>query len=125
MLDWVKQSEDEISQHLGEPTIGFRPPAGVRTPELHWALKELGMPMILWRRRFFDTRFLWKPGRALRSLARTGPGEIVLLHDRQTEARLPAFLGTLKVYIEEARRRGYKFLKLDRESILKRSGSDA
>src|SRR6185503_6150463 len=53
MLSWVQKAEQTFAA-LGCTTVGFRPPVGVRTPELYWALHKLGLPMVLWRRRFFD-----------------------------------------------------------------------
>ncbi len=113
LTDWVRRSEDLLFSALGHSTVGFRSPAGVRTPPLGRALDELGVPNILWARRFFDTRFHWTEARALRSLARTGPGDIILLHDRQPEDRVPEFLQTLRTYVKEARLQGFEFARLD------------
>jgi peptidoglycan/xylan/chitin deacetylase (PgdA/CDA1 family) len=91
LLQWIKSSEEEISSLIEGPTVGFRPPAGVRTPELHQALSELQMPLILWRQRFFDTIFPFTFSKARRSLKCVKPGSIILLHDRQDPRRLPLF----------------------------------
>jgi peptidoglycan/xylan/chitin deacetylase (PgdA/CDA1 family) len=106
MLTWVRRSE-EIFASLGCRTIGFRPPAGVRTPELYWALGELGLPLVLWRRRFFDSVWPWSVARADASLRRTRSGDIVLLHDRQKERHRQQFLDTLSRYLAAAKRAGF------------------
>lgn len=115
MLNWIQGSEDILTGLLGQSTIGFRPPAGIRTPELHWALRKLEMPLILWRIRFFDSVLKWSPKKALLSLDKTEPGSIIILHDRQPETKLPLFLQTLEIYLQEAKRRGFRFRALSRE----------
>lgn len=110
---WVSASETQLRERTGNATIGFRPPAGVRMPELHSALRELKMPLVLWNRRFFDTAFSWTPERALRSLRATTSDAVILLHDRQHPKRLETFLGTLEMYIAAAKDRGFDFKKLE------------
>lgn len=112
MLDWIKNSEEILTELLGHPTVGFRPPSGIRTPKLAWALRELDMPLILWNKRFYDTVFSWDEKGALNSLKSTPAGSIVLLHDRQDPKRLPQFLTTLREYIREAKKEGFTFLPL-------------
>jgi peptidoglycan/xylan/chitin deacetylase (PgdA/CDA1 family) len=114
MLDWIRRSEDALIEITGGPSVGFRPPAGIRTPELHWALNKLGMPLILWSVRFYDSTWGWNTQRALRSLPRTKPGSIVLLHDAQKPGKLPLFLKTLQVYIHAAGELGFEFHRLTR-----------
>ncbi|HEX7927300.1 MAG TPA: polysaccharide deacetylase family protein, partial [bacterium] len=112
--DWVAGAEQDLAQVVGQPTVGFRPPAGVRTPELGWALRELGVPLVMWRMRFFDTTIPWRPLWAEGSLRVTPPGAIVLLHDGQSEARRASFLRTLEGYVTAARARGFAFAALSR-----------
>jgi len=52
MHQWMKSSEDLFKKELGDVSVGFRPPAGVQTPELHWQRKNMGLPIILWEHRF-------------------------------------------------------------------------
>lgn len=111
LLEWVKRSEEEF-RSLGIATIGFRPPAGVRTPHLHQALRQLDIPLVLWHRRFFDTVRPFSRLRAERAARRDPPGSIVLLHDRQKPHRLPGFLEALDVYIGTVKRRGLQFRAL-------------
>jgi peptidoglycan/xylan/chitin deacetylase (PgdA/CDA1 family) len=115
ILQWLSQSEELLASELGHESVGFRPPAGVQTPPLHWAANNLQLPLILWSRRFFDTVVKWTPSRALNSLDKTQSGDIILLHDGQSQKRLPEFLLTLKIYIEEARKRGFEFETLNRK----------
>lgn len=111
---WVSECESIIHDFTGEASAGFRPPAGVRTPPLRRAVRSLGMPMILWNTRFYDSVRPWRESAAAASLARAKNGDIVLLHDRQTDANRRVFLKTLEFYIGEARRRGFRFATMAR-----------
>ena len=115
LLHWIRKSETILSELMGAPTVGFRPPAGIRTPELKWVLKQLEMPMILWNTRFYDTVFPWTPDKALQSLRDAQSGTILLLHDRQRPERLNVFLNALQVYIEAAKQAGFELKSLTRE----------
>lgn len=115
MRDWIRRSEDELTEITGAATVGFRPPAGVRTPELASALRELEMPLILWNTRFYDTAFAWNARAAHNSARRITPGSIILLHDRQNARNLPMFLRTLDTYIDELRQGGFEFRPLSRK----------
>lgn len=112
---WVHQAETALQEMIGSPTVGFRPPAGVRTPELHSALRELQMPLILWSARFFDTTFQWTEKSALKSLKKARSGDIVLLHDRKPKPMLSVFLQTLDTYLLQATRDGFTFDVLTRD----------
>jgi peptidoglycan/xylan/chitin deacetylase (PgdA/CDA1 family) len=112
---WIETSESILQNLSGQPSVGFRPPAGVQTPPLRRALAELGEPLILWNTRFFDALWPWREARARASLARAHSGDIVLLHDRQRPAHQARFLKTLDVYLTEATRAGFAFAALQRE----------
>ncbi len=114
MRAWIAASETALSALLGEAPIGFRSPAGVRTPPLRWALSELKLPLIHWHKRFYDTSFGWPAKRALRSLASTPSGSIVLLHDTHEGLRKAEFLATLAAYLDEAKTRGFTFQAIPR-----------
>lgn len=106
MTKWIQQSEETL-RSLEIEAVGFRPPAGVRTPHLFETLEELKIPLIMWQHRFYDTNLKWTVKRALKSLERTSAGDIVLLHDSQKMSRLPGFLETLETYIHMAKQRGF------------------
>ena len=75
------------------------------------------MPLVLWNIRFYDTVLKWTSPRAEKSLQRTQPGDIVLLHD-SLRARLRApFAETLDFYLHTAKQNGYEFALLTRELI--------
>jgi peptidoglycan/xylan/chitin deacetylase (PgdA/CDA1 family) len=112
MQEWITHSQEKLTELLGQPPVGFRSPAGVRTPALHQALKALHIPLIHWNIRFYDTRFQWKEKEAIRSLSRTPPGSIVLLHDSHTGRNTTDFLSTLGSYLTAARDRGFSLRSL-------------
>ncbi|HEX4924918.1 MAG TPA: polysaccharide deacetylase family protein [Bdellovibrionales bacterium] len=112
---WIESSEHLLEDMTGGKTAGFRPPAGVRTPELAASLEHLRIPLILWNCRFYDTVFDWTRPRALGRLAKTVGGSIVLLHDRKPEPKLPLFLETLHDYMNSARQTGFTLDPLTRE----------
>src|SRR6185437_4376244 len=49
---WIQSAERTFEDLTGGPTVGFRPPAGVRTPHLPTALRSLGLPLVLWAHRY-------------------------------------------------------------------------
>lgn len=115
MLAWVRDSENIIADLLGEKTVGFRPPWGMRTPALKAVLSQLKMPLILWNTRFYDAVFPWTPQKALESLRVAQSGAILLLHDRQPEDRLELFLKALQTYVDAAKKADFKLPCLTRE----------
>lgn len=112
MLHWVRASQHAFAELGCNQLRGFRPPAGVRTPELHWALDQLGVPLVLWSQRFFDTTLPFTVARAVRAAERATAGEIVLLHDRQRDRNRETFLAALKHYVAALRERGFQLAAL-------------
>jgi peptidoglycan-N-acetylglucosamine deacetylase len=118
---WVEKAESKISDIAGGPTVGFRSPAGVRTPPLHQALDQLGLDLVHWTTRFYDTQFDWTPTRARRSLEVATPGDIVLLHDAHRDPEQQRiFLATLATYIQAAQNMGFSFRSLLKSSVGRR-----
>lgn len=117
MLRWVDEAERRLQDLCGRQTVGFRSPAGVRTPALHWALRKLDIPLVHWDVRSFDRAVAWTERRARRTLAQVRPGSIVLLHDTCAPPHLDGFVRTLGMFVTEARRRGFRFAPLDRSLV--------
>lgn len=117
LVQWIVDAE-EIFRGMKVEPVGFRPPAGVVTPNLRRALAELDLPLVLWSTRFFDTRFMWTREKAAGVLGRLEAGGIVLLHDRQSPRRLATFLDTLAYFVDSARAQGFEFRRLDRSLCL-------
>ena len=87
----------------GETPTCFRAPAGLRNPFLAPVLHRLGLRLVSWTRRGFDTRER-DPRRVLDRLTRDlAPGDILLLHDgnaARTAAGRPVVLEVLPRLLE-------------------------
>lgn len=94
----LQEAIDVMSRVTGVRPSLFRPPYGVTTPALGHAVRELGLSVVGWTQRSWDTMGGGDPcERAARLAARLCPGAIVLLHDspERQHGRIP--LGPLLV----------------------------
>lgn len=93
----------------GTPPRFFRAPAGLRNLFLEPVLARLGLQLVSWSRRGFDTRE-GDPRRVLKRLtAGLEPGAILLLHDgnaARTPQGIPVILDVLPVLIDRIRAAG-------------------
>jgi peptidoglycan-N-acetylglucosamine deacetylase len=89
----------------------FRAPAGLRSPLLDPVLHRLGLNLISWTRRGFDTRER-EPARVLARLTRgLAAGDILLLHDghaQRDKDSKPIVLHVLPRLLEALRQQGLK-----------------
>jgi len=80
----IQQAQDRLAQVTGQLPRYFRAPAGLRNPFLDWVLHTLGLTLVSWTRRGFDTNTR-SSAVVLERLARNlAAGDIVLLHDRHS-----------------------------------------
>lgn len=78
----IGQAQQRLAQITGQQPTCFRAPAGLRNPFLDPVLHALGLRLVSWTRRGFDTRQA-DPQAVLARLTRgLAAGDIVLLHDR-------------------------------------------
>ncbi len=105
----VGRAQQVLADISGAPPHCFRAPAGLRNPFLDLVLHRLGLTLVSWTRRGFDTRS-GDPQRVLARLARNlGPGDILLLHDghaRRTGAGRAVVLEVLPQLIAQCRAAG-------------------
>ncbi len=99
----------------GRAPIFFRPIAGLRNPFLEPLLQRLGMRLVSWTRRGYDTR-ADDPARVYAKLTRnlTG-GEVLLLHDGNAARSLngtPIILDVLPRLLDELARRNLNTVTL-------------
>jgi peptidoglycan/xylan/chitin deacetylase (PgdA/CDA1 family) len=106
--NWIENSLADLNHQSGQPHVAFRPPAGVITPPLVKAAERLQCPLVLWNHRFFDTAHGFTEDKATASLQHLKPGDIILLHDRQKTVRQELFLRTLRKYLQDIQRQGYR-----------------
>lgn len=94
----ITRAQDLLTRATGEHPTCFRAPAGLRNPFLAPVLRRLGLSLVSWTRRGFDTRER-DPAKVLERLARgLAAGDILLLHDgnaARTAAGRPVVLEVL------------------------------
>jgi len=77
----LSRAQEVLTQVTGQRPSCFRAPAGLRNPFLAPVLRRLGLSLVSWTRRGFDTRER-DPSKVLERLVRgLAAGDILLLHD--------------------------------------------
>ncbi len=108
---WIERGQRELSAVIGQRPLGFRSPAGVKTPPLRRVLTQLAIPCIHWNKRFFDTNFIFNPKRAARAAEKLHSGDILLLHDGNCPDP-NTFLDGVTTLINLGKQRGFQFRAL-------------
>lgn len=115
----IAAAQDLLAEIGGTRPHCFRAPAGLRNPLLDPVLHRLGLHLVSWTRRGYDTRDA-DGGRVLRRLLDTaGPaaGEILLLHDghaRRDAGGRPLVLTVLPRLLAACRAAGLRPVTLER-----------
>ncbi|QXP83271.1 polysaccharide deacetylase family protein [Methylococcus sp. Mc7] len=101
-------AQEALTAASGTPPRFFRAPAGLRNPLLDPVLARLGLSLVSWTRRGFDTRSR-QPQRVLAALTRQlRAGDILLLHDgnaARTDGGRAVILEVLPPLLEAIRER--------------------
>ncbi len=112
----VGRAQALLADLSGRAPHGFRAPAGLRNPFLDPVLHRLGLHLVSWTRRGFDTREA-DPQRVLQRLTQgLGGGDILLLHDghaRRTAGGRPVVLEVLPALLQCCRDAGLRPVTLD------------
>lgn len=121
----IERAQAVFERLVGQRPAWFRAPAGLRNPFLDPVLHRLGLTLVSWTRRGFDTRER-DPAVVLARLTRgLRGGDILLLHDghcaRDATGR-PVVLEVLPRLLEQSRRAGWRWVTLD-EALPARTGS--
>ena len=106
LKEWIEFGEQTIIKQLGRPSVGFRPPAGIRTPELRYLMYKRNERPILWQHRFYDTAYKFTDEKWKKKFTRIRTGDIILLHD--THEQPGEFLNSLENFIRELVNEGYQ-----------------
>ncbi len=105
----IARAQQLLEAATGERPSCFRAPAGLRNPFLAPVLHRLGLSLVSWTRRGFDTRER-DPATVLARLLRgLAAGDILLLHDghaARTAAGRPVVLEVLPKLLAEVRAAG-------------------
>ena len=116
----LETAQATLAAITGERPQFFRAPAGLRNPFLDPVLQRLGLQLVSWTRRAYDTR-VGNPARVLEKLTRSlQAGDILLLHDRDaalTPAHTPVILEVLPPLLHAIREAGLRTVTL-RDALL-------
>ena len=111
----IARAQDILTEVTGQRPTCFRAPAGLRNPFLEPVLHRLGLSLVSWTRRGFDTR----EGDAAKVMARLSRNlqarDILLLHDgnaARTAAGQPVLLEVLPLLLERLRADGLRAVTL-------------
>jgi peptidoglycan/xylan/chitin deacetylase (PgdA/CDA1 family) len=111
----IARAQDVLADATGQRPSCFRAPAGLRNPFLEPVLHRLGLSLVSWTRRGFDTRE-GDPAKVLARLARgLQARDILLLHDgnaARTAAGKPVLLEVLPLLFERLRADGLRAVGL-------------
>ena len=112
----IGRAQAVLADLSGRMPHAFRAPAGLRNPLLDPVLHRLGLHLVSWTRRGFDTREA-DPGRVLQRLTRgLAGGDILLLHDghaRRGAGGRPVVLDVLPALLQRCREAGLTPVTLD------------
>jgi len=105
----IGTAQARLGEVAGVAPRWFRAPAGLRNPFLAPVLTRLGLELVSWTRRGFDTVQREPAGVLARLCNGLGPGDILLLHDgnaARTEVGQPVVLAVLPALLERVRTAG-------------------
>lgn len=111
----IKSAQRTLSDITGQRPLFFRAPAGIRNPFLDRVLARLGLQLVSWSVRGFDTLVGNEERVSHWLIGGLKPGAIVLLHDGNAAVgsnNRPVILDVLPRLIEAARSRQLKFVTL-------------
>jgi peptidoglycan/xylan/chitin deacetylase (PgdA/CDA1 family) len=112
----ILKCQCEAEKWIGYQPRFYRQPAGFRNPCIFPILKELGMTMVGWQARAFDTQCKDPEVIARRILRRAKPGGVILLHDGGDSVLNEDRASTLQALpkiLPALRDRGVEFFTLD------------
>ncbi|WGT65978.1 polysaccharide deacetylase family protein [Variovorax paradoxus] len=111
----IARAQDILAETIGQRPTCFRAPAGLRNPFLEPVLHRLGLSLVSWTRRGFDTRE-GNPAKVMARLARNLQArDILLLHDgnaARTPEGNPVLLEVLPLLLERLRADGLSAVTL-------------
>ena len=111
----LQAAQTTLSAITGQRPLFFRAPAGIRSPLLEPVLARLGLQLVSWSARGFDTRIgdvAQVKNKLLRGLR---AGAILLLHDgnaARTVDGIPVILGVLPMVLASASAAQLRFVTL-------------
>ena len=107
----IASAQASLTDITGHAPRFFRPPAGLRNPLLDPVLHDLGLKLVSWTRRGYDTNRSNADEVGTLLLRRLAAGDILLMHDghsARTEKGVPVVLEVLPRVLAAARAAGLK-----------------
>jgi peptidoglycan/xylan/chitin deacetylase (PgdA/CDA1 family) len=117
---WAREigdAQQTLTALGGQPPRYYRAVAGLRNPMLDPVLHRLGLRLVSWTRRGYDTRCRDAARVRARLLNRLAPGDILLLHDghaARTADGVPIILAVLPGLLAALRERNLRPITLSR-----------
>lgn len=111
----LQAAQATLTAITGQHPLFFRAPAGFRNPFLDPVLSRLGLQLVSWSVRGFDTRVGDAGQVTAKLLAGLRPGAILLLHDgnaARTPTGRPVILDVLPALLDAAAARQLRFVTL-------------
>jgi peptidoglycan-N-acetylglucosamine deacetylase len=111
----IERAQQLLQEVTGQRPICFRAPAGLRNPFLAPVLHRLGLVLVSWTRRGFDTRERDAATVLARLTKDLKSGDILLLHDgnaARTDGGSPVVLEVLPLLLERLRIDGLRAVTL-------------
>ncbi len=105
------KAAEAIARITGSSPTLLRPPVGLTNPHFPWAMKQLGVTIVGWNVRPFDTV---RPAKKVirHVLAKAKDGSIIVLHDGGSTPE--KILEIVIAVVKELRAKGYQFERVDR-----------
>jgi peptidoglycan-N-acetylglucosamine deacetylase len=112
----ISAAQSDLAAITGRVPRFFRPPMGLRSPLLDPVLHDLGLRLVSWTRRGFDTREADAEGVFAKLVEKLAAGDILLLHDghcARAASGEPVVLEVLPRLLRHAQSLGLKPVTLD------------
>jgi len=108
----LERTQAVIARATGVAPTCFRPPMGLSNPRVFRAARAVGMRVVGWTARGFDTRAV-DPERIVKRIVRgLAPGGVILLHDGNIAPE--RLVSTVEKLLTELAAQGYRLARLDR-----------
>lgn len=111
----IQAAQRSLTQVTGHPPRFFRAPAGMRSPFLDPVLSKLGLRLVAWTRRGFDTVNGDPATISRRLMPGLAAGAILLLHDgraARTPAGVPVIVEVLPTLLSRGAAAGLRWVTL-------------
>ncbi len=105
IAEQIERCNETLARITGAVPTLFRAPVGTKNPAVHPTLRRLGMTLVGWSARAFDTKTNDPEVVVKRIMPDINPGAIILLHQGRR-----ASLQMLARVIEGVQRAGYRFV---------------